>query len=268
MASWNKGKKASEETKRKMSETNRRLKIWTGRKHSEESRRKMGLYHKEHPSKFAFKKGNIISEETRKKLSESLKGRIPWNKGTKGIVVSGMKGRSHTEEAKEKNRLAHLGKPSWNKGKKTGLVPWNKGTKGRLQHTEEAKLKIKERRARQVFPIRDSLPEIKIQNFLKELKIDFITHKNIKEIKHRYQCDIFIPSINLVIECDGDYWHGNMNNPRFRVLNKNQIKTKEKDDIRTRELIEKGFKVLRLWESDIDNMSLNDFRERINNIKI
>lgn len=262
-----KGRIASEETRRKMSETNKRLKIWTGRRHTKESKRKMSLYHKAHPSKFAFKKGNIISEETRKKISESHKGKSPWNKWLKGVQVSWMKGKHHTEESNMKNRLAHLGKSAWNKGRKTGLIPWNKGLRGRLRHSEEARLKIKESRAKQIFPVRDSLPEVKIQNFLRQLKIEFILHKNIKEIEHRYQCDIFIPSMNLVIECDGDYWHGNIDNPRFKILNKYQINTKEVDNIRTKELQEKGFNVLRLWESDIEKMSLDDFMERIKPFK-
>ena len=122
---------------------------------------------------------------------------------------------------------------------------------------------FKERRAKQIFPIKDSLPEIKIQNFLRQLNIEFIPHKNIREIEHRYQCDIFIPSMNLVIECDGDYWHGNTNNPRFKNLNKFQINTKERDNIRIKELQEKGFNVLRFWESDIEKMDLKDFMDRI-----
>jgi len=87
--------------------------------------------------------------------------------------------------------------------------------------------------------------------------------KYIKEIKHAYQCDIFVPSMKLIIEIDGDYWHGNINNSRFKILNKHQIKAKEKDNIRTKELIEKGFKVLRLWESDIEKMNLKNFVEII-----
>lgn len=54
-------------------------------------------------------------------------------------------GKHHSQEATEKNRKAHLGKPSWNKGKtdiyseqtkaimsskKIGSVPWNKETMG------------------------------------------------------------------------------------------------------------------------------------------
>lgn len=41
---------------------------------------------------------------------------------------SGMKGKHHTKKAKEKNRLAHLGKCSSPKTVfKKGLIPWNKG---------------------------------------------------------------------------------------------------------------------------------------------
>lgn len=44
-------------------------------------------------------------------MRKSHKGKKPWNKGVKGLA-SPMKGKHHTEEAKEKNRQAHLGKVS------------------------------------------------------------------------------------------------------------------------------------------------------------
>ncbi len=56
--------------------------------------------------------------------------------------------------------------------------------------------------------------------------------------------------MNLVIECDGNYWH------KYPV-------GLEKDHIRTEELIEKGFKVLRLWEHEIKSMDLNSFKGRL-----
>ena len=70
------------------------------------------------------------------------------------------------------------------------------------------------------------------------------------KIEHGYQCDILIPSEKLVIECDGDYWH------KYPI-------GLEKDHVRTKELIEKGFKVLRLWEKDIKNMKLKEFKEKL-----
>lgn len=90
--------------------------------------------------------------------------------------------------------------------------------------------------------------EKKVQNILKENNIPFIKHKPITNIKHKYQCDIFIEP-NLVIEADGDYWH-------------NLPKAIEKDKIRNKELKEAGYKVLRFWESEINN-NLDDCFYRI-----
>jgi len=121
--------------------------------------------------------------------------------------------------------------------------------------SEEGKIaiqKAKERRALQIFPKKDSSIEIKIQDFLKQLEIPFFTHQYIK-IEHGYQCDILIPSMKLVIECDGNYWH------KYPIGN-------EIDNTRTKELIEKGFKVLRLWENEIKVIDLNKFKERLNGI--
>lgn len=204
------------------------------------------------------------SKEAIKKMSEAHIGKIPWNKGKKGVQVPWMKGKHHTKESIEKNRLAHIGKTVWNKGKNTGQIPWNKGK--HIQTNTGRTHITKESRAKQIFPIKDTKIETKIQEFLKQLSILFIPHSYMNKIEHSYQCDFFIPDKNMVIEIDGDYWHGNTDNPRFKVLNKSQIKTKELDRIRTKELQEKGYKVLRLWESDIKKMNLEEFKERLGKV--
>lgn len=57
------------------------------------------------------------SEEGNKKCSESLKGK-PWSEARRlACKGGGFKGRKHTEETKEKNRQAQLGR---NKGDKNG----------------------------------------------------------------------------------------------------------------------------------------------------
>lgn len=62
----------------------------------------------------AWNKGISPSKETRHKQSEANKGKTPWNKGKN---TSGMKGKHHKEEAKEKISESLKGKPSWSKGK-------------------------------------------------------------------------------------------------------------------------------------------------------
>lgn len=136
-------------------------------------------------------------------------------------------------------------KGSWNKGltKETDIRVKNNAKK-----TSDT-LKEMRRRGDLITPKKDTSIEVKIQNYLKQLGMEFFTHQYI-DINHGYQCDILIPSMDLVIECDGDYWH------KYPVGN-------DIDHIRTKELLEKGFKVLRLWECEIKAMGINDFKIKL-----
>ena len=108
-----------------------------------------------------------------------------------------------------------------------------------VNKSKETIEKIKLKRLYQKILKKDTLPETIIQNILTKNNIPFTKHKPITDIKHKYQCDIFIEP-NIIIECDGDYWH---NYPNLRPI----------DKIRTRELQEKNYVVIRLWEKDIKN---------------
>ena len=114
--------------------------------------------------------------------------------------------------------------------------------------------KFKIRRRKMVTPKKNSSIEIKIQDFLKQLNIEFFTHQYMK-IKHGYQCDILIPSMNLVIECDGNYWH------KYPIGNPNDI-------LRTQELLDIGFKVLRFWETEIQAITLPEFKNKLDKINL
>jgi len=252
-------------------------------------------------------KSGIYTKEQLKKMSESSKGNIPWNKGY-GDYMKGEKnsfyGKKHSEETKKKMSLLKIGKENSLKGiprsketiqkmsdsakgkhsspktefKKGQLSPKKGKTFETLYGKERAiKMKklIKERRARQVFPIKDTSIEIKIQNFLTKLHLEYFTHKYISGITNSYQCDIFIPKqetegviINkkTIIECDGCFWHCCPICRQKDKKNEWQLKQKEKDKLRTKELIQKGFRVLRLWEHEIRPMKINDFQEKLNEI--
>ena len=92
-----KGKRCSDETKRKLSEAN------TGKKRTEEQKVNIKRAAIERGKKML---GTHHSEETRRRMSASQKGRTsPW------------KGKHLSEETRQKMSLAHKGKPSPFKGK-------------------------------------------------------------------------------------------------------------------------------------------------------
>lgn len=241
--------------------------------------------------------GNEPTEKTRRKISKvlikqhksGLRKRAYRNisKAKKGVKIwenkehpRGMLGKNHTDKTKriisKKNSINQTGNKNSMYGKKRTKESLIRGVqtkrnKGNIYPTKRTKEKIGysnkiiqnkpaykllsiERRAKQIFPVKDTKIEVRIQNFLKKLGIEYFTHQYLREIEHSYQCDILIPSMNLVIECDGNYWH------KYPV-------GKDIDHIRTKELIEKGFKVLRLWECEIIPMSLDKFKERLENAK-
>jgi hypothetical protein len=223
-----------------------------------------------------FKKGYKQTEEHKKKISiavaKTMKEYWKNNNGTekqklyfsKTNPYNRMKkerlGYVNSIETREKLSKINKGKHSspqseFKKGHKKGMF----GKKQLDSTKKKIGIANKEHRKYQIFPIKDTSIEVKIQNFLKELKIGYFTHYYCDEILNSYQCDILIPVQKnkdrfirqpIVIECDGDYWHSY---PVGRDI----------DKIRTSELIEKGFRVLRLWERDIKVMDISKFKEKI-----
>lgn len=206
---------------------------------------------------------NSLKHKNKKYSKKSIEKRTKTilEKHSNPNYIHPLIGHKQSKEICEKKRLSHIGLKHSEETKRKmsesqkglkrdyGLKSRKGKTLEEIYGIEGAK-KMREYRRKQVLPFKDTKIEVKIQNYLKELGIDFFTHQYIKEIKHGYQCDIFIPKFNMIIECDGDYWH--------------KIPTRiMRDTIRTEELIEKGFKVLRLWGSEINVMTINDFKDKL-----
>ena len=245
-----------------------------GYKFSAEARKRMSESHKGYilpesqRNKISIANtGKIRSKEYKENLSKKLRGRIitpEWRdkirktnikRGTRPPLTFGQipwnKGKKYSSEIRKKISLSQKGRKAWNRG----IVGMQKSTKKGKTWEEfygtraiEIRKKAKESRAKVITPMKDTSIEVKLQNFLKQLNIEFYPHQYMKEITHAYQCDILIPSLNLVIECDGDYWH-------------NYPFGKDLDHIRTKELKEAGFNILRLWERDIKIIDLISFKE-------
>jgi len=222
-------REVSEESRRKLSEA---LK---GRKHSEETRKRMSAAHK----------GKKFTEEHCEQIRKRMIGNTPWNKGRKGV---------YSKETIEKLKKAGR-KKTFSQEHRQNISKANKGRYGYFKghkHTSASKDKmsiagkkvwaardIQERRdyLKNVWLMRPANPssiEISIRKVLDSLNITYQTGKRISP----YFPDIFIPCANLVIECDGDYWHS-------------RPEAKEKDTKRDTFMRDKGYEVVRIWERDI-----------------
>jgi len=93
--------------------------------------------------------------------------------------------------------------------------------------------------------------ETKTRKELEERGVYFEQEKTIKSEKKKYFVDFFLPP-NVIIECNGDYWH----NPIFFQ------KSYEKDLVKEKYLKSKGYKVYLLREKEINK----NIKELIKNI--
>ena len=220
------------------------------------------------------------SEKRKERLRISHLG-----KGKKWDHVSPLKGKKSHPQSKEsirktvEKRIKNKSYIAWNKGltkedprifnfiKNANLNP-NFGMKGK-HHTKETLNKFKELRKNLILPFKDTKIEQKIQSFLTQLHIEYLAHKYM-HILHGYQCDIWIPvqegiTQKTIIECDGDAFHFNPNKyKKDSKIFKDGMIAQERwdlDKIRTQELQESGFRVIRLWEDEIRVIDLNNFKE-------
>ena len=159
------------------------------------------------------------------------KGHIPWNKGrigrqknhnTSGLKTGWglMKGKHHTQSAKDKVSVVNKGRLPWNTGK---------------HRSEKTKEKLRIARVNQKMIRKNTTIEVAVYKELKKRGFIFETQKPVGD---RFVVDAYIPSLNLVIECDGVYWHS-------------LPKTKERDVVKNKYLKNKGYELLRLGELDI-----------------
>lgn len=205
--------------------------------------------------------------------------------------------------SKNYNRPRH---PAWNKNKK-------KETNVSVAKYANKLLGIK--RTYIISPRKDNKPEKKLQVLLSHTEQCFVPHFYIhiktplphnvnykdesgyefskkSQTDFGYHCDVYVPDLALILECDGKYWHGYdywINNERIikkslvrengcvvfypALLIKNKeafvkldnklkniyIQQKFLDIVRTLELSKQKFIVVRMWDSTINKMKLTQF---------
>lgn len=113
--------------------------------------------------------------------------------------------------------------------------------------------KMRERLASGKFSISSEIEKEFIDKCIRPLNIDFETQHYLNEIHH--YCDVFIPSKNMVIEFQGDYWHGNPKKYKKEDLTSFQLSKIEKDDMLRDFCKNNGLVLIEIWESDYNKDS-------------
>ena len=113
--------------------------------------------------------------------------------------------------------------------------------------------------------------EEKVEEWLKNNNINYDYSCIIGSGENCFQYDFIIHGKRILIEVQGDYWHGNPDlfnddgTDGKRMLNEIQIKKKEIDIIKKKFAENKKFKVLYIWENEINNNNFKSLEEILKN---
>lgn len=94
--------------------------------------------------------------------------------------------------------------------------------------------------------MKESRLETRGYEILNELGITYLRQHL---IAGKFCVDAFVPGSNLVVQFDGDYWHGNPE--KFPKLDARQDRRRRLDQSQDAYMQVCGFTVLRLWESQV-----------------
>lgn len=99
-------------------------------------------------------------------------------------------------------------------------------------------------------------PEQAVSKILENLNISFIMQKRlITEHSCKYY-DFYIPSMHLLLEVDGVYWHGK-GIPK-NELSSTQKHNKENDDMKTLLALQQGYTLKRIWGDEITEENVKE----------
>ena len=196
---------------------------------------------KQHREKLSIShKGKLVSKETGNKISKSSKG------VSRNIGKQPMLGKKQSDYQKQKV------KERFDKFYLEGGEPWTKNNTHSILTIEKIFKK------RKINKLEKFVSYILEQNNIEYIFQFFLKTK--EGICKSY--DFKIKNSNIILEIDGDYWHGGPN------LEKHFYKLKEvkqNDLLKDKLAKDNGFILLRFWESDIYNQP-NIIIDKINGL--
>ena len=105
---------------------------------------------------------------------------------------------------------------------------------------------------------KQNMPEKKVSDWLLANNIVFNYSAIMGDGNNNWQYDFIVRHKRILIEVDGDYWHGNptkynnLGTNGKKQLNATQISIIEKDKIKTEYAKNHNFTLIRIWESEIN----------------
>lgn len=194
-----------------------------------------------------------------KPLSERDK---PWLQGERSPLRQWHKqhpefGEQQKGDANPVHRVRHLYRDPTYVAKITRGLRAHSASKAHLSYEEvygiekAAEYKDKLRRASpgrlKLFERRETSIEKWVRDVLIKLCVPFVPQAPVGN----FVVDFLVPSRQLIIQTDGDYWHGNPAVYTKDFLTPRQRKRRELDRLCDRQAGALGFQILRLWEADI-----------------
>lgn len=226
-----------------------------------------GLTKDTHPSIKQYSVSRIGSYNPIHKILNDDKKKKEWIlniKKSNKQYYDNRSGKSFEEFFGEEKALEIKTKQS-NSAKESAKKNPNRGM-GNKKHTENTKLKIAKKTSLYNSTYRPKTSKAQMHLYETLLKnLDSKIKVNLEYVLERYTIDIAIPDLKIALEVDGDYWHSNKNlgfKPNNPLLEKNIINDKNK----TIFLEEKGWKLIRVWESDINSNTDNVLKQIIGEI--
>ena len=86
-------------------------------------------------------------------------------------------------------------------------------------------------------------------NILEALNIEYIQQYKLSAVGRYY--DFYLPKYNILIECDGDYWHADPKKYKKEDLNAIQKRNIRVDEQKNKYALMYGYVLLRFWEKDV-----------------
>jgi hypothetical protein len=175
--------------------------------------------------------------------------RIQWNKG------------KNWEKTYSDDEIKKLMKQYLNKERNNKISKALKGIPKSPEHAEKCRengksensiaanrKKMHERLMSGEFSLSSNAEKKFVKDCIEPLGIEYTTQHYIKEIRH--YCDVFIPKRNIIVEFQGDYWHGNPKKYTREELSPYQIDKVKKDEALRMYCSEHNIRLIEVWESD------------------